>query len=86
MTTHNSKRTVVSLNGRVAGVAIACTAGEAWITQCCDPTDYVLTAGMDFSTRRGGKIVVQVFRNGRISIALRGRTLNGLRRLLKRQG
>ncbi len=76
MTTHTSKRTVVSMTGRVAGVAIACTSGEAWITQCCDPSDYVLTAGMNFSTRREGKIVVQVFGNGRISITLRRRTLD----------
>lgn len=65
------KMTVVSVNGVVAGVAIACDSGAAWITQCCDSTDYLLTAGMDFAARREGKIVVQVVRDGKISIRLR---------------
>jgi hypothetical protein len=79
MMTRLSKRTVVSLDGPVAGVAIACDSGAAWITQCCDSMDHILTAGMDFAARREGKIVVQVVKDAKISIRLRGRKLNGFR-------
>ena len=71
MTAHRPKRTVVSVTGPVAGMAIACDSGAAWITQCCDPVDHVLTAGMDFATPREGKIVVQVLGSGNVSIRLR---------------
>ncbi len=71
MTAHRSKRTVVSVTGPVTGMAIACDSGAAWITQCCDPVDYVLTAGMDFATPREGKIVVQILGSGNVSIRLR---------------
>lgn len=71
MTAHYSKRTMVSVTGPVAGMAIACDAGAAWITQCCDPVAYVLTAGMDFATAREGKIVVQVLGSANVSVRLR---------------
>ncbi len=71
MTAHPSKRTVVSVTGPVTGMAIACDSGAAWITQCCDPVDYVLTAGMDFATAREGKIVVQVLGSANVSVRLR---------------
>ena len=71
MTENRSKRTVVSVTGPVTGMAIACDSGAAWITQCCDPVDYVLIAGMDFATPREGKIVVQVLGSGHVSIRLR---------------
>ncbi len=64
-------RTVVSVEGAGGGLAIACDSGAAWITQCCDATDHVLTAGMDFATERKGRIVVQILRAGQISIRLR---------------
>jgi hypothetical protein len=76
MMTRQPKRTVVSVDGPVAGVAIACDSGAAWITQCCDSMDHILTAGMDFAARREGKIVVQVVKDAKISIRLRGRTPN----------
>ncbi|MDA8121756.1 MAG: DUF2917 domain-containing protein, partial [Deltaproteobacteria bacterium] len=59
MLTRLAKRTVVCVDGPAAGVAIACDSGAAWITQCCDPMDHVLTAGMDFAPRREGQIIVQ---------------------------
>ncbi len=71
MTVQGSKRTVVSVTGPVTGMAIACDSGAAWITQCCDPVDYVLTAGRDFAAPREGKIVVQVLGSGNVSIRLR---------------
>ncbi len=71
MTVHRSKRTVVSVTGPVTGMAIACDSGAAWITQCCDPVDYVLTAGMDFAAAREGKIVVQVLGSANVSVRLR---------------
>ncbi|MBI5904294.1 MAG: DUF2917 domain-containing protein [Deltaproteobacteria bacterium] len=64
-------RTVVSVDGPAGGLAIACDSGAAWITQCCDPMDHVLTAGMDFAPQKGGKITVQVIKDGKISIRLR---------------
>ncbi len=70
-TTNILKSAVVSVDGPVAGAAIACDAGAAWITQCCDPTDHFLAAGKDFSVRREGKIVVQILRDGKISIRFR---------------
>ncbi len=66
-----SRRTVVSVDGPAAGVAIACDSGAAWITQCCDATDYVLTAGKEFAAQSGGRIVIQIVRDGMISIRLR---------------
>lgn len=78
MTTHLAKRTVVSVDGSVTGMAIACDSGAAWITQCCDSMDHILTAGMDYAARREGKIVVQVLKDANISIRLRRRTLSEL--------
>lgn len=72
MTTHGPKRTLVNVSGSVAGVAIACDSGAAWITQCCDPTDYVLRAGTSFEARQEGKIVVQIVKGGKISMRLGG--------------
>lgn len=77
MTTHRPKRTVVSVDSPLGGVTIACDSGAAWITQCCDSMDYVLTAGMDFAAQSQGKIVVQVVRDGNISIRLRGLSPDG---------
>lgn len=74
---HPSKRTVVSVTGPVTGMAIACDSGAAWITQCCDPVDYVLTAGMNFATRKEGRVVVQVLGSGNVSIKLRSPLTNG---------
>ncbi len=71
ITTDIPKRTVVSVEGAGAGLEIACDSGAAWITQCCDSMDHVLTAGMDFVAERKGRIVVQVVRAGNISIRLR---------------
>lgn len=79
MVTHLTKRMVVSVDCPVAGVAIACDSGAAWITQCCDSMDHILTAGMDFVARRDGKIVVQVMKDAKISIRLRGRSPDELR-------
>ncbi len=77
MTAHRTKRTVVSVTGPVTGMAIACDSGAAWITQCCDPVDYVLRAGMDFATPREGKIVVQILGSGNVSIRLRSPSPDG---------
>ncbi len=71
ISTYFPNRTVVSVEGAGGGLAIACDSGAAWITQCCDATDHVLTAGMDFATDSKGRIVVQILRAGNISIRLR---------------
>jgi len=77
---------VVSVDGPLAGVAIACESGTAWITQCCDSRDYVLEAGMNFSAYREGQIIVQIMKAANISINLRGQVTDDLRHGLSSNG
>ncbi|MBI5576149.1 MAG: DUF2917 domain-containing protein [Deltaproteobacteria bacterium] len=76
------KKNIVNVDGPMAGVEIACESGDAWITQCCDSRDYMLTSGMVFAARRDGRITVQIIKDGIISIRLRSRATGELRRRL----
>ena len=50
--------------GDLRGEQITCTAGQIWVTQENDLTDYVLNPGEIFWVTRPGALVVQALKEG----------------------
>lgn len=69
--------TEVSLNrahvwrveGDLRGEQITCTAGQLWVTQSNDLTDYILNSGEIFWVTKPGTVVVQAMSNGQFSFS-----------------
>jgi hypothetical protein len=57
------------LDGDNRWKVIVCQRGRVWVTQTCDPADYVLAAGEMFVITQPGRVLVEALVNALIQVS-----------------
>ncbi len=62
------KHQLLTLNETQPKMAIECKEGVLWVTHAGDPRDYMLKAGLHFSPKGKGSLVIEAIDDARVDI------------------
>lgn len=59
---------LLSLQGARSRMAIGCKDGVLWVTNSKERGDHILGAGLRYTPKRGGKVIIEALRDASVDI------------------